>query len=104
MKKLLLLVLFLGLNLLTTAQSGWNSSNYYQSRGEVWTQTTYASGWDYYAQCYVNIKYCRTVTWHRTWREGYTYSWSYYNGRYRWVSNWYSGYSWYYTWGNWYRC
>jgi len=105
-KLLLLLILFIGLSVSTTAQrnSSYSSGRYYQTCGNTWTQTTINTEWSSYYGQYVNVRYCRKVTWHRQWREGYTYNWVYYNGRYRWQSSWYRGYSWYYTWSSWYRC
>lgn len=100
MKRILLILAFVITALIGVAQTGWSYGNYYQNRGESWTEwRTFFAGYDNNGMR-VYRKYCRRTNWYSEERSGYYNRW---NG-YSWESTWYSGYQWRYSWTEWRVC
>lgn len=101
MKKLLLtLFLLLGITIGSYSQSGWTSGNYYAYKGQNVTESSWATEYSIFCNCYVNVRYCRQSYWYQEYYSGYIYLW----GPNGWYTEWKEGTYWYYSFGNWYLC
>lgn len=99
-KSLLALILFLGITIGANAQSGWSTSQWYQYRGQSWTEWRVVTvGYDYNGYP-INQRQCRQTVWYSEQRQGYVYVW----GPNGWYTQWYTGTAWRCYWGAWYPC
>jgi len=100
LKKSILILIFTLISTFNFSQSGWNSGNYYAYQGGTETQTSYNTVYDRFCRCYVNVTYCRQLSWYKEYRSGYVNYW----GPNGWYTEYKEGYFWYCVWGNWYTC
>ncbi len=99
-KALLTLVFILGVTIGASAQSGWNTGQWYQYQGQSWTDwKDVFVGYDGWGMP-IYRRQCRNTVWYSEYYSGYTYVW----GPNGWYTQWYSGYAWKCYWSNWYWC
>lgn len=98
MKKLLFLLLLIGIINTTQAQAGLQADRIYKVQGSIFSEACsqpYAK-YNYYGNYIGTFQCIRTTVWHQKWTQGYIYMWNTYTGQ--WYSQWDQGTFWYYTW------